>query len=933
MINEMTAMKKSILHLLSAVAVCALSLSSCTKEVEKPSEQLPIDTEQAKETFQIIGTIKDGELTKTEYVEDSGTYRFSWSTDPATDHYDEIGLLVKNSTSSVDWYRLFADNATSSTTFSTYQYIGDVTNGQAWSQTGFAIYPVAFNTNGGKTGIDRKDKLSFEKSLNEGNVIITLSSSYNLGADPDMNTQLSCTPLVGNRVGSTNEYEFRTAVGVLMITLENVHTNVTALRLTSPSSSAPLSGQFSLESGKPDIAMANHTSSAASDQSRTINFSVSTADTKTFYIPLPVGTIPLVGGKGLQIELLAGEETIFSRRYTKELTIVKNQIIPVTLDSEWKKLGTGKFIDNHLWGKMGFGTNTFEEVGAVDVVIYQNNYDRTQYRIANPYGQAASYLAAESKSQGEHDDYLSFTVPSEGNVTFTDHRTGYTVSGENVTIKHVSSEHNKLVAGTSAAPAIVQLAPQYKGAGSYQDDRYSYDNKVQIVFPSAVDSYGGSLSINSNMADLSSGISWSKGGDATVYVAILSDVPIFQFFTNDGDTKISNVPSSRKSNPNSGTIAASALGYDANKQYGSYSDQTKSGIKYLTWSTWSNNNGDRLYQVGCKKFYGIIPSHVTTYIGDYTMYYGNASADPISVKSIPMTFEVSDDPTKGNIKLTNFAGISGELYGLYETKSNNNLQFLGSRTTPFASNVYIYSNNDQDQSNLNFALGFETAGATYGSRNWNTISWNHTIKLNQNGSATSYQYMRGDKMPAVDKIDLTGKISVNVECMEKDGSKRYETNTPATTALIDGNKATYWHTSWKSASDLSGYTDPYTTDDLDKTYGAYIDIDLGVGNEITNFKTRLGFRSGADNNHPKHMKIYASDDGSTWGNPIAEVTNLTIGKNLKGGDWTEFVWCPIGSAKRYIRVSIVENSNGHSLTNPDSYTRCLNVSELEIYGQ
>ena len=755
------------------MAIAAFMLAACAKEENAPIEEKTSEPElidEQGELIEVLATFKDEAITKSQYTENDGVYEFSWSRDAepyeGSKYYkDEIHLLVVNNDSKLDRLRFYADEAKKETKFSGYSMIGAFTS---LPQTGFALYPVETVTYGNNTGIRRKDYLTYNNGVIYNDVVtVNLSAEYNLGTDPDMNTQLSCTPLIGNKVGDTNEYEFSTAVGVLKITLTNVPTTATGLRITSPSTDAPLCGTFELVRGTPDIAMSKKVTGG---QSRTISFALTTPGEKTFYIPVPTGTIPTVDGKGLQIELLDGSSyPIFSRRYKKELTITRNTIIPVTMETPaWKKLGTGKFMDTHLWGKMGFGTNTFDEVGAVDVVFYQNTSDHTQYRIANPYGQASAFLAAESKSQGEHDDYLSFVVPTEGNVSFTDHKTGYSVSGENITIKYVSSEHNKVVAGTSSAPKIIQLAPDYKGTASFDHDCSAADNKLQIIFPAALEAYGGSASIKDNKADLSSGIDYSKGASAEKLCVYLSDTPIFDYFSSStNSTHIATGPGSRSTKDNGSNVSAATLGYGAS---GSSYDQTKSGAKYLIWSTWNDNTGNILYMVGCKKFYGIVPNDVTKMIGDtgtgtYSFnagyglfhYYRYAWVDIIGHDTDNLVLQVSDDPTKGNVKLikifgfgcdgsyssyivnhvqdgdgwndgdgtenvasdlTGTFGAGSALYGTY-TSSDTKLVFTDALQSPFITytgthsgtnkkwNLYVGARNSSGQKSRDASFGFE----------------------------------------------------------------------------------------------------------------------------------------------------------------------------------------------------------------------------------
>lgn len=894
-------MKKTIFAL---AALSLFAVASCEKEIDIIPEEKPAETVTGN-IIKIEARISD-EITKTNYDSEG---KFTWA---ATDEITVIAHADGNTNNQKNFtFTTSAEEITNEGRTATFT--GTVEDGYVID---YAAYPASLASN--NTNSTYQAPFVKVPSIVSGNT--------------------SSAMLIGISDGDGG-YKFNTAMSLFRINVSSVPASASKIRLvTSDKQHYPVDGDFTLVEADGvvtlDIDHYHYWSQYPDKGYQSVDISAHGAiDGEDFYFNVPVGTYP---ARMLSIQILDGSDNIMDEKViAKALTTERNELLALpalTMDC-WEMLGTGKFIDNHLWGKMGFGTNTFEEVGNVNVKFFQNISDPTKYRLENPYGQAASYLAAEGQSQGEHDKYLTFTVPAEGNVTFINHKTGFTLDEQIISILHTDSEKNTVTVGTREEPKIVQLAPIYKGTGDFQESRNGCANKIQIIFPSAVDAYGGSLSITNNKADLSDGLTCAKGASVGTLCLYLSDEPIFSFLDEASSISISSGPGSRKSNPStSSPQAASSLGWGAS---GSSYDQTKSGVKYLTWSTWNNNNGDILYQIGCKKFYGLVPSHVTSLIGSYSMNYGSG------VTSVPMVFEVSDDPEKGNIMLTYFAGVSGALYGVYKSGiSGGNLQFFQSKTTPFASNTYLYSNNSGDLNDLNFAVGYNSSGlANYKNKNWSVISWNAYIKINKNGNATSYSYMRGDKMQEKPKIDLEGKISVNLECCEKDGTYYYE-GSSASTALIDNDKSTYWHTPYYSLETLvqypdyfgHTYTDPYLWSDLDESYGAYIDVDLGEGNEITNFKQRLGFRKSASSSFPKHIRIYASSDKSTWGEPIAEVEDVTLGKNTSGGDWSDFVWCPMSSAKRYIRISIIKNSEDGSLTDA-SAQKCVHVSELEIYGE
>ena len=143
-------------------------------------------------------------------------------------------------------------------------------------------------------------------------------------------------------------------------------------------------------------------------------------------------------------------------------------------------------------------------------------------------------------------------------------------------------------------------------------------------------------------------------------------------------------------------------------------------------------------------------------------------------------------------------------------------------------------------------------------------------------------------------------------------------------ALIDGDITTYWHSSW-----YTGYEAYYSYTDLDATYGIYIDIDLGESKTVTNFNIEACLRN-ANTGFPKHVKVYGSADGTSWGDAIAEVADLK--GETAAGNWVTPIACASATPLRYIRVSILSNNLDADLCDAanateNSYTH---LAELKI---
>ena len=165
---------------------------------------------------------------------------------------------------------------------------------------------------------------------------------------------------------------------------------------------------------------------------------------------------------------------------------------------------------------------------------------------------------------------------------------------------------------------------------------------------------------------------------------------------------------------------------------------------YLLKSTTGNSsvssfNDSDIVEYGTIPFYYLASADATSYAGTYTMKYSNNGGGTIS-----LTLAASDNPNKGNVKMTEFNGASGALYGIYlSNSSSQNLRFYKSYSIAFASKRYIYSSGYD----LNMHLGFDGSGSSnYDSTTWDLICWNATLTDEiEGGTTTQYTYLRGNR--------------------------------------------------------------------------------------------------------------------------------------------------------------------------------------------
>lgn len=185
---------------------------------------------------------------------------------------------------------------------------------------------------------------------------------------------------------------------------------------------------------------------------------------------------------------------------------------------------------------------------------------------------------------------------------------------------------------------------------------------------------------------------------------------------------------------NSGTATVSLT--TSGKYYLHYALRNTSGDTG-TFSSLDNND---IVEYGTIPFYFLAAADIDKYIGSYTMTYTSSGNN----LNTTLTLATSDNAVKGNIKLTEFAGNNGTLYGAYQSSASSmNLVFTNSYNIAFATNRYLYSSGN----NLNMHLGFNgSSSANYDNTSWDLICWNLNLTDELvGGDTTQYQYCRGNR--------------------------------------------------------------------------------------------------------------------------------------------------------------------------------------------
>ena len=439
---------KKILFL--GVAAATLALVACNKtETDVP----------AGERYTITGVI-DASATKTAYEESAGKAVFTWKA------ADRIHVVVYNASSpfTADKYAFTADTDGTSVNF-TSTGTPDFT---AYPKSGFAVYPSNVVSTGGV-----KD-----------NYTITLPAEYTVSGSDFSRVGI---PLIGTET-TEDKYSFKTAVGVVKLTLTNVP--VTARKLVLTSASDNLSGTFPLNAttAAEGLSMAD---AASAGHSLTINFSQQAAGASVdLYIPLPAGSIS--AGATFDVQDGSGN-SIKSVTTQSAIPVTRNKVQPIgsVAVEEWVSLGTGKFMDDDAFYASGHGGRTVADY--VDVEIQQHATETKRYRVVNPY---QAYMTQKGKSAMSGavgpGEYLTFTI-EDGYVANDSYRTGlqYYSYGYELAYDNpvwYGSAYNKwnncVIKEDGDKWTNIQLAPLYFNNSSWSLVNNASENpKIEIVRP------------------------------------------------------------------------------------------------------------------------------------------------------------------------------------------------------------------------------------------------------------------------------------------------------------------------------------------------------------------------------------------------------------------------------------------------------------------
>lgn len=298
-------MKK--LFVFAIASITALFSLSCNKEVEQ--KYLNENNSEEFVKFQITGTL-DKEISKTAYSADG---KMTWV---AGDKVDLI-LLNNGQVNDLTPVTLTAGTPTDegrtvefSNLISEHTSPGTHYGLSSWESSGFAIYPSGFAKDNASSGYS--------------NVYIKLPSSISGAA--------SGICLIGTPNSDTapTNFNFKTAMGVLKVTINNIPAETAALKLCSLDKDIyPVDGDFTLikTDGVVTIGISNYQGTWGVGYQAVDLSGEGFIDTRDFYFNIPVGTFP---ADKLAIKLEKKDGTpIVAKTIKKQLVITRNECLTV----------------------------------------------------------------------------------------------------------------------------------------------------------------------------------------------------------------------------------------------------------------------------------------------------------------------------------------------------------------------------------------------------------------------------------------------------------------------------------------------------------------------------------------------------------------------------------------------------------------------------
>lgn len=444
-------------YIFGAIALTAIIASGCAKEaVESPAPQ----SRAAKGTPVRISASLD-ESFKTAYANEK---TFSW-----VDGDLAALVVIKDDDNTKDVITLTAENANGPFA----DLVGVIPEG--YSASDMVWYPYESDS-------EAYYSSGLGKITDGENMYVRMWGTL----APDLDNPMASIPLVGKRrtdVGDALNFSFHTATGVLRLEIANIPGDAYFVQLDAPSGTA-LNGNFEI-AGDCTINMSDVVGTPWGQKYVYYTPAVD-KETRVFYIPVPVGTIPV--GTTVSVTSTAKGKMLLATT-EEEIEIEANNLyrLPrlVYPSDEWVSMGVGTYKDIVVWNKLGL-------TGPAQVEFFENPFYPGVYRFDNPYSDAEGLPQFELKVAGRDVTLGAESYNIGIQLTNNYEGTDYTWNAALWDNPYGSSCQGVLKFQSNGLPEVVQLAVCYRDLEGIFVTEYNYAYEigndrstlgVEIVFP------------------------------------------------------------------------------------------------------------------------------------------------------------------------------------------------------------------------------------------------------------------------------------------------------------------------------------------------------------------------------------------------------------------------------------------------------------------
>lgn len=302
-----------------AIATTTLVALSCAKKevpTNETNEFIPL----------VINAEVDDEVTKTTYTDNGTKYEFSWN----QDDYVAVQVYKGGLSAKPDQIKFKAQSDGPTTTLVQVGNTFDLTDGHAvdgYSNKGYTLGDYAFYPKYAEASNNDLLYTRNETGYGDGDSSTDYVKLYESIPYVPSNPS-SIIPIIGKKEsgdGTPNTlFKFKTATGVLKISLKQIPAGATKLVLTSKNVSDQLSGEWLFTDDTYTNGIVMDTDNKNYTNTKIVTFTdLSGLDTFTdFFVPIPVGDI-----HGLIIDIKKDDSTLLWRVSTDEVLTITRGVV------------------------------------------------------------------------------------------------------------------------------------------------------------------------------------------------------------------------------------------------------------------------------------------------------------------------------------------------------------------------------------------------------------------------------------------------------------------------------------------------------------------------------------------------------------------------------------------------------------------------------